>query len=1559
MPDFNSGSLAAAICSLLVVSILTLPSGFSVVSHFRGKGKQDLDHYRDKDGVATKETIAEFSTKVPKILLIISALLAFGSSLTLAILNLFRYDGLNLEDWINVALWSFILIQAASTVLSRSPTKAFALGVRASISSICIFALCLYEDGLIIEDQSAQGNFLSSATFWLRISQLILALSVAMVAVSFPRRPHVTHNKHPVDGMLSVSAFGRYTFSWVGHILALASDKKRLELQDLPKMNHYTRAKDLSEAWEERKHTKALWIEVFLAHKSSFISQWILTVFQAFGNFAPQFVTFQILKMLEDRQPGDKVPFEAWIWVATLFLVTLAAAWIESWMFWISWSELAIPIRSQLSSRIFQKAMRRKDVKGAARSGKKSTAVASEAAQESIAQDKPEDDEEEDGDPKGKQSTVNLIGVDAKRVSDFCSFNNYFPGAVFKLVVSFSFLISIIGWKSLVAGMLAMSLTIPLNIYFSKRYSAAQDRLMKIRDVKMAVVTEALQGIRQIKFSALESNWGNKIGMVRKKELDEQWSVYLNDTMLLFCWITSPIALAAVALAVYAHIYGVLLPSVAFTAIGVFVNLEVTLSVIPELTTDLIDAYISINRIQRYLGGAEISENISDSPNVSFEKASIAWPCSEGEDEMDGNERYVLRNVDVSFPNGELSVISGKTGTGKSLMLASILGEVDILAGQVHVPRGPRAEDRHDHLANKDNWIIPSSIAFVAQIPWIENASIKDNILFGLPLDEDRYQKVVEYCALRKDLEMLGDGENTEIGANGINLSGGQRWRVTFARALYSRAGILILDDIFSAVDAHVGRFIYEKGLTGELGVGRTRILVTHHVALCKAKAKYVVELGDGTVESAGLLSDLEEAGTLERIISHEETPEQIAEDESPITVSESSTVIDPSESSDDEITNGNPLAKVVSRKDDPKKFVQEETRERGNVKARVYGHYLKASGGWPFWTLVLIAFLGQQFLVTGRSWWLKLWTSSYQESSITSYMFTVQANKLPFYGDNLKSSFQAEAIKHDTSFYLSVYVGLSAISAVVGTLRYFYVYTGSIRASKILFERLCFTVLRTPLRWMDTVPLGRILNRFTADFNVVDGRLANDFAFGANNLFALVGIICTGIFVSPWILLMSSILLALCVYVALLYLPGAREVKRLESTAKSPIFEQFGSALTGVGTIRAFDKTDIYIQSMWNKIDDHSTTFWHLWAFNRWMGWRMAFIGGFFATIVATVIILIPSIDAALAGFALSFALTYGSTVIWTIRHYTNLELNMNAAERIIEYSSLKTESLGGTDPPAAWPTEGRLEVNDLVVSYADDLPPVLKGLTFRVERSERIGVVGRTGAGKSSLTLALFRFLEAREGTIHIDGLDISKINLHSLRSRLAIIPQDPVLFSGTVRSNLDAFDDHSDSELRDALERVQLIPPTGPNTPSASGTSTPSLPKNKNPFTSLASPITEGGLNLSQGQRQLLCLARAIVSHPKIMVLDEATSAVDMETDALIQRSIRQEFTDSTLIVIAHRLSTIADFDKILVLGDGKVVEFGTPKNLLGLNGGIFKGMVKESGERKKLEHLILSS
>ncbi|KAI6711688.1 hypothetical protein JHW43_005753 [Diplocarpon mali] len=1536
-----STSLAGGISSLAVVGLLTSPTVFAITSHLRSPRPASINVYEDSDGIATEKSVADFSTKIPKILLAGFVIGGLGTAVALAVLAVVSGAEGFIENWLVVADWSLILLQTAGVVLINDSVKSFSLGIYTFLSSILLLALLLYQDGLIAQETTQGASFGTPIQFGLRCAQVALAVFVAFTSVSLPRRPEVFHENVPVDAMYTVSALSRYTFAWVGHLLFLARKKNRLEMEDLPAMDSRTRSRDLSETWASSSHSRSrkLWIEVFLEHKWGFLQQWSLTLVQSFCNVAPQFATFHLLKILELRSPGDAVSSEAWIWVVALTIATIGASWIESWLYWISWSELAIPIRAQLSALIFQKSMRRKDVKGASKAKKetpKGSGMAS--ASDDVPGDKPELDKD-DSENKSKQSTVNLIGVDTKRVSDFCFFNNFLPGSVFKLAISFGFLLSIIGWKSLLSGFLAMSLTIPLNIFFSKRYSAAQDRLMKIRDVKMGVVTEALQAyhffpLRHSSHSALVST---------------HLKPFISIADIPSCWISSPIALAATSLAVYASIFGELTPSVAFTAIGVFASLEMTLSAIPELTTDLIDAYVSMDRIEKYLHAPEISLNKSYGPNIAFENASIAWSSDE-EKEVD-DLRYVLRNVDLSFPEKELSVVSGKTGTGKSLLLAAILGEVDLLAGKISVPQPPLTRDRHDHLANKDNWIIPSAVAFVAQIPWIENASIKDNILFGLPHDPDRYHRVIEVCALQKDLEMLTDGESTEIGANGINLSGGQRWRVTFARALYSRAGILVLDDIFSAVDAHVGRFIFEQGLTGELGVGRTRILVTHHVALCRPKTKYIVELGDGTIAHAGLVSELEGNGTLQQIISHEESGAgtQDIDDSTAVNSAESPTG-DVAEAGD-----GEAMRKVESKKV-AKKFVQDETREQGRVKTRIYLDYMTFSGG--------------------RAWWVRLWTGNNEKHSSMLHALTYSYQDLslsPSPSPEVSSDYSPfMTVESSTSlhYYLGIYVLISVGTVIFGTLRYWYIFTGSIRASKRLFGKLSFTILRTPLRWMDTVPLGRILNRFTADFNVVDARLSADIAFGANNAFRLLGIMAAGVFVSPYVILLSLSLLAICVQIARLYLSGAREVKRLESSAKSPIFEQFGSALTGVGTIRAFDKTDVYIARMFRKIDDHSTSFWYLWAFNRWMGWRMSAVGGLFATFVAIITLLLGHIDASLAGFALSFALEYGSQVIWTIRHYTNLELDMNAAERIIEYINLPTESLAGADPPAAWPSEGRLEVSNLVVGYAPELPPVLKGLSFSVARNERIGVVGRTGAGKSSLTLALFRFLEASEGSIYIDGLDISKIKLQALRSRLAIIPQDPVLFSGTVRSNLDAFDEHSDSELRDALQRVHLISASNSEPLAASGTTSrpsrsrnqrqtsglsphqnqnPSPNQNANPFGSLLSPISEGGLNLSQGQRQLLCLARAIVSRPKIMVLDEATSAVDMATDALIQHSIRAEFGDSTLLVIAHRLSTIADFDKILVMGDGRVEEFGSPRELFANERGVFRAMVQQSGER----------
>ncbi|OAA68195.1 ABC bile acid transporter [Niveomyces insectorum RCEF 264] len=1614
--------------SLAAIALCTLPSVSGLVGQLRKRQPRDDAVYEDIDGVATPASTQAFSATLPKTAVLVFAALGAAASLASSILVTLHagHDGFFLEDWLLTAAWLLILAQAVAIVAIRQSPKAYTFGLYTFVSG----AVQMYV--VITLDSKVIGNLLRGypVLFGLRVAELVAVAGLSVASVLLPRRPDVYFENELVDRMYSTSAYGRFTFSWPTSLMNLSMKKKNLDLVDMPRPNGYTRAQNMSADWQANAYPlRRLWLSIARAHAFNFALQWVLTFGTAILNFAPQWVILRLLRILETRVPGEHFGVDVWIWVLWLGIVIIAQSLLESYVFWLSWAELTIPIRAQLSALVFEKAMRRKDVK----QGRKKAKEAEEAEEaEEAGEDAPlgapgkkdgdnaDDDEDElESAKKTKQGTVNLIGVDSKRVSDFCAYQNLFPGSLFKMVVSLMFLISLLGWIPLLAGFASMVVIMPVNIYFSRLYADAQDSLMKLRDEKLEVVTEALQGIRQIKFSALEPQWEDKVNEVRERELTSVWSVFKYDSVLIACWITSPIALSAISLAVYAWIHGELIPSVAFVSLGVFRALEMTLSVVPELTTDLLDAWVSIKRLEEYLTSPDLVQVVEDADDVSFDKASVAWPVDE---EVDESERFVLRDVDLTFPAGELSVISGKTGTGKSLMLAAILGEVDLLAGTIRVPQGQNIHDRHDAKATRDNWILPKSVAFVAQIPWIENATIRDNIVFGLPVDEERYRKTIDVCALGKDLEMLSDGENTEIGANGINLSGGQKWRITLARAIYSRAGILVLDDIFSAVDAHVGRHIFEKCINGELCVGRTRILVTHHVALCAPKTKYLVELGDGRVLHAGLVSELARDGILDQIKRKEESPDEIHEDETADATavnSDNSTDNGDDNENDGEADaentaggDGAALKKVTSRAtqasehqpQEPKtarKFVEDEKRAAGAVRIHVYAAYLKASGGWPFWTFALLLFVFVQALSVGRSWWLRLWTGLYDEkgeaSSLNQSAFGQQAlghtlqysyeanlqqhtsmHAIPMFGNALGPIAAAGApasagtvatyTSSSMSYYMGIYVFLAVLSAVFGSLRYFYIYHGSIRASRSLFAKLNFIILRAPLRWLDTVPVGRVLNRFTADFNIIDSQMANSISFGGNSLIQLFGVVASGLMVSPTIVLMSFVLLAICTRFAYIYVAAARPAKRLESTAKSPVFEQFGTALSGVVTIRGFDKADVYIKRMYRKLDDWSTTTWHLMLFNRWVGWRMSLVGSFFSVVVASTVLSSPKMDSALAGFALAFALDFASCVMWTVRLYANVELQMNAAERIIEYTELPTEDLGGQRPPAAWPTEGRIEANDLVVGYAPDLPPVLKGLSFRIERNQRVGVVGRTGAGKSSLTLALFRFLEARSGSICIDGIDISKIRLHDLRSRLAIIPQDPVLFSGTVRSNLDPFNTHTDEELRDCLARVHLSTSRTssavssgraspvPETPGSSATS--STMKNVNVFDDLQSTISEGGLNLSQGQRQLLCLARAIVRRPRVMVLDEATSAVDMHTDALIQRSIREEFTDATLLVIAHRLSTIADFDRILVLSDGAVAEFGTPRELWdkGPEEGIFRGMCEESGERDKLEKTV---
>lgn len=859
-----------------------------------------------------------------------------------------------------------LTIQVGSIFIVHNPTKRFRLGLYGSMSSVVICAALVAENALLGSSLSQIDVYMQH--FVLALAQAVLALATALALVSFARRPTVYQDEKPVDAQFTVSALSRYSFTWASPTLNHARTHQTMELEELPKLPAYIQSSFLEEQYMTSSQKKRLWKSILYHFRWPFFRQNILILAVGVAQFAPQFAMFNLLKLLENRTAGAQVATVAWAWVIGLGLTMIVSSWIESWLFWTIWSELGVPIQSLLSILVFTKATRRKDVKGVQNATPKDVSailhhetVINEVMAADEEPERPSDDENETQ-QKSRQSTINLIGVDSKRVSDFASYAYIFPGVAIKLTVSMWFLYTLIGWKSLLAGLVTFALSLPINVLVSKKYNNAQGDLMKLRDQKMAVVTEALQGIRQIKFSALERQWQKKIESKRNQELATQWKVFAYETGLVSIWISGPVMLSAVALSVYSYLNGDLSASIAFTTIAVLGQIEGTLSIVPELTTDALDAWVSINRIEEYLNAPEKSEYIVPSESVSFENAAFAWPSDSQDEDPD---RFILREVNLRFPANELSVISGPTGSGKSLLLAAILGEADRISGAIKVPRAQSLHDRHDMKATKGTWILDHNVAFVAQIPWVENATIKDNILFGLPCDDARYRKVLSVCALVKDLDMLPDGESTDIGANGINLSGGQRWRVSFARALYSRAGILILDDIFSAVDAHVGRQLFEEALTGELGMGRTRILVTHHVTLCLPKTKYAVLLGDGTVKHAGSIENLQQTGSLDAILDQHGVDYQADRAEDANDSSATLTRIMSRRSEHNDKIDDSVVDTDGNRK--PKRFIEDEKRETGSIKLDIYTEYIKISGGLKVWIPIIFVFAAYTVSILGR----------------------------------------------------------------------------------------------------------------------------------------------------------------------------------------------------------------------------------------------------------------------------------------------------------------------------------------------------------------------------------------------------------------------------------------------------------------------------------------------------------------------------------------------------------------------------------------------------------------
>ncbi|KAJ7220715.1 multidrug resistance-associated ABC transporter, partial [Mycena pura] len=1252
----------------------------------------------------------------------------------------------------------------------------------------------------------------------------------------------------------------------------------------------------------------------------------LLSMLDAAARYAPAYCMRQLLLQIEARDESsldgtrDTTSTQwGYIYVAGMFAAGM--------VFSIGWGQLwnlvhitDIQIVNQTNTLLFMKTLVRKDIAGSSSPSKHATKDDSKGITQN-------------GNGGRAQFTFKsqiftLMSQDVQRVSELSKHLYLITDSVVQLVLGSWLLYSLLGISCFV-GLGATLVCLPLQHFTGKIIIRTQSALMTAKDERITLTNEIISGIRMIKFMAWERNFEARLWGIREKELTSQKVIYTMKTLLTAIGNLIPLLFALASFGHFTVIrHELLTPSIAFTAV-IFNGIQYAISGFPETLLAGLQCFVSLRRIDQYLDSPEVSvlaeSAESHGTRIFLSSASLTWPLSVKPDAA--TAPFTLSNLSLEFPAGELSLVCGKVGSGKSLLLLALLGEAEVVSGQVVCPRSAP-----DFLANSSElptseWVVRGVCAYVPQTAWLRNQSIRDNILFELPFCAERYAKTLKVCALLPDLAILEYGDLSEIGERGINLSGGQKARVSLARAVYSRASILLLDDVLSAVDVHTAHHIYHMCLKGDIMSGRTVILVSHHIQLCADGATYVVALDGGTTGFQGKPVDFRRSNTFRHLLQTKHV----------VSTSESKAAVPPETT--DRLQLGSAIRipprvpeyvqKGVSTK--APKVVVDEASSVGRIRWDVWKTYLRVNGGWIYWLWFTIILLVASFGPVFENTYLRIWTDA------------------------------GESARNGPVHYLSIYAGILCIGKL--SLCAFLCYRGSIRASRVLHRKLLETVLFASIRFHDTVARGSLLNRFGKDTQIIDGSIADDFGralkLGISVVIAFITITLVGGF--PFFCVALALGLAYYLF-AQDYGHTSRDMRRLVSTTFSPLYSVYDTTISGVVVIRSFGASTTFLRDMMRFVDVNSCACHWQWGLNRWFSVISMAFSGTLVALIGLVILLSPSIGSSLAGLALFFASSTSVDVsgLPTVRAFVGLEQCLVAVERVKETTDLPREppEIAYPRPPAEWPSRGEITCRDFSVRYAPELPDVLRDVNFQISpgekaRTTRIGVVGRTGSGKSTLGLSFFRFVEASGGKLFIDGIDIATLGLTDLRRNLTIIPQDPTLMSGTLRSTLDTFNEYQDAEIFEALRRVHLI---------SDASTLPST--DRSVFNNLESPVSQGGNNFSAGQKQLLCLARAILKHSKVLIIDEATASVDYATDERIGVAIREKFSESTVITIAHRLRSIIDYDKVIVLEQGRIVEFerrGTsnipivfidhrysPRTLLDNSASGFSGMCKATGK-----------
>ncbi|KIW82986.1 hypothetical protein Z517_02229 [Fonsecaea pedrosoi CBS 271.37] len=1133
---------------------------------------------------------------------------------------------------------------------------------------------------------------------------------------------------------------------------------------------------------------------------------------------------------------------------------------------------------------------------------------------------------------------VNLMSVDTYRIDQASGLFHILWTSPIQIIVVLIVLCINIGYSAL-SGYALLVIMLPVLTKAIKSLLARRKKINKVTDQRVGLTQEILGSVRFVKFFGWETSFLDRLKELRKREIRAVQILLSIRNAINAVAMSMPVFAAMLAFITYSLSDHSLAPARIFSSLALFNSLRMPLNLLPLVLGQVTDAQTAVQRIQEFLLSEEQEDEIvwdeEMEPAVEVQHASFTWERTANQDmeraatfqtkgelmaakkaekdrkkaqkkaekaakknkkspgasnddiasETTEVEPFKLHDMDFTVGRNELIAVIGTVGSGKTSLLAALAGDMRKTDGKVKMA---------------------SSRAFCPQYAWIQNATLKDNILFGKPYKSKWYRDVIDACALKPDLEILPAGDQTEIGERGITLSGGQKQRLNIARAIYFDADIILMDDPLSAVDAHVGRHIMDKAICG-LMKDKCRILATHQLHVL-SRCDRIIWMEDGHIQAIDTFDNLMNTSVdFQKLMA---TTAQ--EDESAM-----------AKAKDEDANEEKPGKKTKKTK--PTGLMQQEERAVKSVSWSVWGAYIRASGSPILWPLIFISLVLSQGANIVTSLWLSWWTS----------------DKFGF----------SEGV------YIAAYACLGLSQAVLMFAFSTLLSTSGTNASRVMLQKAMTRVLRAPMSFFDTTPLGRITNRFSKDVDSMDNSLTDAMRMYFLTLAMITSVFALIIAYFHYFAVALGPLFVLFLFASSYYRASAREIKRHEAVLRSTVFARFSESISGVASIRAYGLQSFFATRLRDAIDQMNSAYYLTFANQRWLSTRLDAIGNMLVFVTGILVVTDRfNVNPSIAGLVLSYVLAIVQMIQFTVRQLAEVENNMNATERLHFYGTQLEEEapLKGAEVPDNWPQTGAITFNKVEMRYRAGLPLVLHGLDFHIRGGERIGIVGRTGAGKSSIMAALFRLTELTSGQIKIDDIDISTVGLYDLRSRLAIIPQDPTLFRGTIRSNLDPFNEHSDLELWAALRKADLVGEEmatsekidRPDTARTAATST----SNVNAPTGasrlhLDSPVDEEGLNYSLGQRQLMALARALVRNSQIIVCDEATSSVDFETDEKIQRTMRTGFAGKTVLCIAHRLKTIINYDRICVMDQGRIAELDTPINLFEA-GGIFRSMCDKS-------------